>query len=164
MKILSLDLSSNLSGWALFDNGKLVEYGAICTKKASHYKERYPISTVKKCVYASQEIAKIINTHKPDVIVYEEINPGRVKSIVTIKSLSFLHGYIFANHLDILDKFEVIKSSQWRSILGLPNQGDKKKTEAVKYVNNTFNLSLIFEDNDIADAICQAYAFHLKNN
>jgi Holliday junction resolvasome RuvABC endonuclease subunit len=167
MIILALDLSINATGWAVFQDSNILDFGVIKTKKAASYKDKYPKSTVKKAIYATEEIKNIIQKYNPEVIVYEEINPGssyRKRSVVTIKALSFIHGYIFKDNLDIIDRFEAIKSSEWRSTLGLPNRGDRVKSAAIELVNNTYGLQLKFEDDDIADAICQARAYLIRKN
>jgi Holliday junction resolvasome RuvABC endonuclease subunit len=64
MRVLSLDQSSHCSGWAFFDNGKLVESGTF-TFNDSHFPERL--------VKIRNKVEELIDLYCPEVVVLEDI-------------------------------------------------------------------------------------------
>lgn len=163
MKLLSLDLSTSCSGWSVFQDGKLIEYGSIPepTYKGKS-KERYPIRSGKICSMMGQEIDNLIYQKYPTHIVIEEVSPNGIAGVKSIKGLCQLHGVIL--HLmytnGYIDNFDITMLSprEWRGAVGLKKNGDFKAS-SVQLANKLFNLQLDSSGHDISDAILLGQGF-----
>lgn len=151
MVILSLDLSTKSSGWAIFDNGELKEYGCITASSTDLIKRIYKMR---------DELNKIIDKNKINKIIVEEVRPEGgygVGNQKTHKALMWLQAaiafMIFDNNNSI--EIEYIYPSSWRATLGIKNgRGIKRQTlkEAdIEFVKNKYNIVV---NDDEADAIC----------
>lgn len=144
-KILSLDQASVVTGFAVFDNKTLVNYGTINLNKVP--KEKRFDEMVEK-------IGKLIKDVRPDSIVFEEVslqsNPK------TLTKLARIQGAIILYCAEIKCPYAIYEPSSWRKTLGFV-QGrnihrDDLKKQAIKYVADTFNIENIEED--ACEAIC----------
>lgn len=93
-KLLSLDLSTISSGWAVFDleTEKLLEYGVVKPSVKGISKLRYPVAAYHRIVHIAEQIFEIVLEHEPTEIIIEEVNKG--KSRITQKSLDALHFFV----------------------------------------------------------------------
>lgn len=187
-RVLALDISTK-TGWALFENGQLVNHGLVKLQKKISECGTYPWSYYAATGHVAGLIVNVIENTNPDVIVIEETNGSR--SRYTQKILEWLHCALLQS-LDILgypvkDKVYYVNSSEWRKVIGLALTKDQKKANAklskaardgkvdkaalgirgkitkkhlsVAYVNKEYDLAFKIKDNDKADAICLGKAF-----
>lgn len=186
MLVLALDISTK-TGWAVFEDQKLLEYGLISVpQKFSDFGE-YPFSYFKFTQdIASKIFAKTLEI-KPDIIVIEETNRGKQR--FSQKILEFLHCQILGSLISYKVPVFYISTSTWRKALGIKmskdgkknnqkvnkanREGISKKTLGLKgkitvkhltldFVNNTYNLNLKMKDNNEADAIALGASYFLK--
>ncbi|MBQ0112308.1 MAG: hypothetical protein KBT03_04175 [Bacteroidales bacterium] len=164
MITLGLDMASKKSGYSLFDNKDLVEYGLWEIPNADEIDWR------DRVVWMSNQLNNFIQTHKVDKIYIEDV-PLRMENPQTLKILSALQGAVISVCTTNNIKAQFIGVSQWRSALGLFN-GSRKGTEreelkksSIDYANKTFGLNLVwksksskFNQDDIADSINVAYS------
>jgi len=179
MKSLQLDLSTSSTGYSLLQNRKLKKYGVLKPKIKGIYKQKYPLSSLRKIIGMTLAIDELVKEIKPDVIWIEEVNRGISRK--TQKPLDGLHFFVYLSLLAHLenDKIRYIDSdgsTGWRTILNLkltpedrkknrklkkPNKITKKHL-ACRYVNTHLNLSLDVDlhktDADKADALGMALA------
>lgn len=99
MKVLALDLSSK-TGWALLsrvDEGKieLIDSGLIELGKTILTFGSYPWCYVDAATQQAKNIAELVRTVAPDVVVIEETNKGRNR--YSQKFLEFLHLSVLTN-------------------------------------------------------------------
>jgi Holliday junction resolvasome RuvABC endonuclease subunit len=66
MRILALDLSTKSSGWAIFDEGQLIDYGCITSASTD---------LIKRIFIMSDGIEEALNKYNIDKIVVEEVRP-----------------------------------------------------------------------------------------
>lgn len=66
MNLLSLDLSTKSSGWALFEDGELMDHGCITSSSTD---------LIKRIHIMTDAIDKIMSENKVDKIVVEEVRP-----------------------------------------------------------------------------------------
>lgn len=161
MKYLGIDASSTSTGWALFDDDKLLTYGVI-KPDGDDWRERI----------ANQGpiLSKIINRYKPDRIIMEDVPLKSVnpKVLVILGAVQgFIYGLVAQYHTEI----HFVSPSTWRSPLELydgTREGTKRKElkrKSVELANELFGLSLKyispnskFNEDDISDAILVAYS------
>lgn len=162
MQILSLDLSTKNSGWAIFDDHDLKEYGAIPATSTDVIKRIYKIVS---------EIQAILQAH-PDisVVVVEEVRPENQRgagNLHTHKILMWLQaGLNFMLHDNFPKiKIEYVYPSEWRARCGIKNgrgvKRDQAKAADIEFANNKFNLTL--KSDDIADAIGIGWSYQVDN-
>lgn len=151
--ILALDQSSNLTGYSVYKDGKILSYGVLSLKditKTSHGETAYD----EKVENVKQFLIRCIDFFKPDIIAIEDIQ--RQSNVKTFKDLAYLQGVI-KNHLYVNKiPFLVLSPSMWRGELKI--KGRKRvdvKKNAQLYVKDNFGIE---STEDEADAICISVA------
>lgn len=179
MKVLTLDPSTNGTGYAFLKKNKVKKHGVLVPKIKGIAKQRYPLSSMRKILAMTLAVNKLVTELRPDLIVLEEVNRGR--SRISQKPLDGLHFFLYLCLLSHVgnDKIKYIDSdglTGWRTILGLKLTPEQRKANrklkkskritkkhlACKYVNSRLKLSLDVDkrktDSDIADALGIALA------
>lgn len=155
MIYISLDPSTKSTGYGIFEDDKLLEYGVW--QPSDDFEWRGKIN------YLSSQLHNLINTYKADgfeVVVIAECPIKTIQNSVTLERLFSLHGSIMAvAHLDEVP-FIPVEVSGWRKALGLAKDisrgEDKKKIlkeRSVNMANDIYGLDLNLSDNDISDAL-----------
>ena len=187
--LLSIDLSTNATGYALFniETNELITYGVV---KGKSFKDTSKWrATLKKMRFMADSVLNLIENYKPHAIVIEEIAGS--KNRIGQKTLDMVHGMVWSaidKYLDIVSYYDVSGLDGWRTHLQLKqsdadkaqNKEAKKlnpklgkgipklplvdtKTLSARYANKRFNLSLdpenITTDGDIADAVSMGDSF-----
>lgn len=149
MKIFSVDQSSTLSGYCLFD-GKIIEKGII---------DKHDIkeSDIRIGEMSSAICAKI-EEYKPDMVVIEGIqSQGSIATVILLARLQgMILGYCYAHGIET----KILAPSKWRSQLSF-RQGsgvkrDALKQQAVDYIAKKFGINDV--PIDMGEAICIAVA------
>ena len=162
MKILALDLSTKSTGYAIFNDGKLIDYGCLTASQAN------PIDRIQKIII---DLDKILLQHSDISKVYaEEVRPEGtgygVGNLHTHRLLMYTQAAVaFLLHNKYAEvSFEFIYPSSWRSACGIKNgrgiKRDAAKAADIKFVQETFGLTV---NDDIADAIGLGYS-QISNN
>lgn len=157
MKILSLDLSTKSSGWAIFEDKKLINHGCITFSSTD---------LIKRIHKMTDEIKQIlINNQKIEKIIVEEVRPeggygvGNQKTHKALMWLQAAVAFLIHDNFSLVE-IEYIYPSSWRAKLGIKNgRGIKRTTlkEAdITFVKNTYNILV---NDDEADAICIGLAY-----
>ena len=154
MRILSLDLSTRSSGYAIGDDESLQIHGCIIASSRD---------VVKRIIKMRDQLSKIIKDNKIDKIIMEEVRPEYNSH--TNKVLMWLQAVIVvaAYQIDSNIQYEFIGASEWRAALKI-KQGRGVKREALKpqdiqYVQNKYGIQV---NDDQADAICIFDAYWQK--
>lgn len=181
MRLLSLDLSTS-TGWALFENKKLVGYGRFEQIKVvgfnvnAHPNEfpGYPQNIVTAAFALAEVCAKKIDECMPDQIVIENTVKGRNRH--TQRILEWCHFTVLGKIYERNVPFAYMDPSEWRGILEIRLSADDKKNNkdvkagkkrgkvnrkhlAIRYCEKKHGLKLLVKDDDIADAICLGEAY-----
>ena len=149
MKILSFDQSTRLSAYAVFEDGKLIDYNFIKLKTKD---------TDKRFVEMVQGIVKVIADVVPDVVVFE--NVSLQTNAATLTSLARLLGAVTGWCIFGNIEHELYYASQWRRILGFKNgrgcNREYYKERAINYIKDLFGID---EGDVVAEAICIGLAY-----
>lgn len=155
MNILSLDLSTKSSGWAIFSDGELGDHGCITSASTD---------LIKRIHIMVDGIETILNENDIDKIIVEEVRPEGgygVGNTQTHRALMWLQaGLAFMVH-DNFSKITIdyIYPSSWRAAIGIKTgRGVKRETlkEAdIRFVEEKFGVKV---NDDEADAICIGFA------
>jgi Holliday junction resolvasome RuvABC endonuclease subunit len=169
MNILSLDLATKKTGYAIFADGILKDFGIMIGDKGN-YQERI--------LQIREKIIKKIIEFRVEHIVLEEVPMQQRNNLIVAHDLCVCQGVI----LDVCCVYglgmKLYFPTSWRSIMGLyegkaeDKKRDVQKQKSVEKANQIFNLDLKYfksdskknvSDDDIAEAILLGLAY-LKEN
>lgn len=156
MRILSLDLSTKSSGYAIGQDGTLRDHGCITATSRD---------VVKRIIKMRNELSKIIEKQHIKKIVMQQVRPQYNSH--TNKVLMWLQAVIVvaAHQIDSSIECQFIGASTWRSALHI-KQGrgvtrEQLKPQDIQYVYDKYNIEV---NDDQADAICILDAYCEKND
>lgn len=142
IKILAIDQSTKISGYSVWKNKKLIEYGFLETNK----KEDNPIERMKQMY---DEFLLLIDKIKPDFVVFEDTQFQNNYS--TYKILSQLQGVLMAILFERGIGFQIIQPTAWKSATNVKGRKRiEQKSSAIQTVKSKYNLNV---SEDEADAI-----------
>ena len=156
MKILALDLSTKSTGYAVYDDNKLIEYGCITASSTDF------INRIQKII---QELDVKLQKHQPSKVVAEEVRPEGgygVGNQKTHKALMYLQAaleFLVHDNYSKRVNIEYIYPSSWRAAIGIKTGRGVKRTSLkeadIAFVEETFGITV---NDDEADAICIGFA------
>lgn len=157
---MGLDASTKCSGWCIFDDDKLIEYGKISPDDNS-------LTWRERIIWMMHQVALIIKRYNVEELIAE--TPVKTtKNVNTLEQLFSLHGAILGIATVLHIKFVPVDVNQWRKSLGLlkdipKDVSDKRavlKKRSIEMANDIYNLDLVwksssskFNDDDISDSI-----------
>ena len=105
--LLSLDLSTSCTGYAVFDidTKKLISRGLIKSSNKGLDKMKYPEKQLKRMMDMAERVITLVHNFRPSAIVIEEITGS--KNRLTQKTLDGMH-YILVYYLKDLFPFEKV--------------------------------------------------------
>lgn len=152
MKILSLDTSTKVSGYAVYDDNDLIYYSSI-DKSSIKDSELRMMAMVSGIFILMQQ-------YKPDVVAIEEMVVPRNPQ--TQRMLTMILGAVYGQCLQAGIHYCSLRPTQWRAAVKdegekLPRKRDGLKSWSISKVNNLFKISEI--DDNISDAILVGLAY-----
>ena len=148
MMLLSLDQALNTTGWAIFDNNKLIENDSFNIKATAPIEVRLG-SFWKK-------LNSLYEKYNFDYLVFEDIQNQNNNE--TYKKLAYCQAtiYLWCYFKEI--KCSVMAPSHWRSVLdySFGRKREEQKKAAMNLVKEKCGLSV---SSDEADAICIGLAY-----
>lgn len=160
MIVVGMDASTSCTGYSVFADKRLIDYGAIMPK-SDDWRERV--------MQESLSIRDILFAYKPDILCAEAmpLKPGNK----TLEKLGAIHGVLLCLCAELKIKPIFLLPSVWRKKIGIfdgTREGMKRevlKEKAVLMANEIFNLDLIWaganskkSQDDVAEAILIAYS------
>ena len=142
MIYLSIDQSSNISGYSVWHNKELIEWGKV----------KFEGEFLTRVIELKFWMLSKIKEFKEQVVevVIEEIQEQA--NAQTFKKLAMLQGVLLVALIEINVKYHLVYSSQWKSAAGIKGQNrTEQKQNTQKYVLEKFNQKVT---QDEADAIC----------
>lgn len=158
MRILSLDLSSKSTGWAVFEDKTLKEYGCITSASTD---------LIRRIHIMENGIKEILEKYKIDKIIVEEVRPENGgQNIKTHRALMWLQGYIAIMAHDCFElEFNYMYPSEWRKSCGIKTgsgvRREEVKSRDIAFVKDKYGIEV---NDDIADAIGIGYAYVVSNS
>lgn len=146
-RILALDQSTKITGYAIFDNTTLIKYGTI---------EIGGSNVVQRLLKVREWVRNVNASWKPDLIVIEDIQmqseeADGTKNVITFKILAMLIGVLQTFFEENGINYEMANISKWRQneqIKG-KHRTDKKRSAMLR-VEKCYNIK---PTDDEADAI-----------
>lgn len=146
-KLLALDQSSRITGWAIFDNGKLVNYGKFNAEAAG-------ANIGDRLEYIRNKVQKLIEDNKIEEVIMEDIQMqgNIVNNVQTFKILAEVFGVISELLVEMKIPQSAVLASSWKSALGIKGRARaEQKQNAQSWVVNTYSIK---PTQDECDAIC----------
>ena len=153
MRVLALDQASRTSGWAVFDEGKLVTFGKFTADHSDVGDRLY---------YIRNKVSALINEYNIDEVVFEDIQlQGNVaNNVATFKALAEVFGVLYELFVELKMPRTAVLSTVWKSTLGIKGRDrTAQKKAAQAWVENTYGVK---PTQDECDAIC--IGAHYVNN
>ena len=146
MKILALDQSTRISGYAIFDGDKLIDSG-----KFSIEDQDMGVRLVK----IRNKIESLIDNNNIDLVAFEDIqlqdNKGP-NNVTTYKKLAEVFGVLEELCTEKKVPYRIVHSQTWKSALSIKGADrTTQKKNAQEYVLKTYNKKV---SQDESDAIC----------
>lgn len=150
MRILAFDQSTNLTGWAVFDDDKYVDSGVIDKHKIT--------DTSHRIAEMGLSICKKIKEYLPDIVVAEDIQ--KQSNTKTVIYLARLQGCIILYCASKKIRIEILHPTEWRKILSYKQGASVKREELKEQSINYVKEYLGFDDfsEDRCEACCIAVA------
>ena len=153
--LIALDESTTCTGYAVFDDGELIEHGIFSFKNKD---------VLERVSLIMEEIEELIKTYKPDNMVIEDVqitmNAATAKSLLGLQFM--IEVYAHRNNISC----ETYRTTKWRKILGLSNSRSldrkAKKQETIDYVKDKYGIDVLKDDESDAIAIGTAYLLERK--
>jgi len=140
-RVLALDDSTTITGWAVFDGEELIGYGKI---------EMTQTSPTERIAALHQWLLSSISKWKPDWVAIEDIQ--KQENVQIFKVLSQLQGVLINTLFESKIDYKIIHSASWRSFCGIKGKNRTElKKNAQAQVKLWYDVSVT---QDEADAIC----------
>ena len=146
MRILALDQASRVSGWAVFQDNELEQFGKIDVTNEIYLGSR--LHTLR------QTVKHLIDDLHIDKVYLEDIymDGQRVNNVQTFKALAEVFGVLYELCVDMEVPVEAILAGTWKSVLGIKGKTrPEQKRAAQGWVKENYNLK---PTQDECDAIC----------
>ena len=183
MKIIGIDQSSTSSGVSFFVNGKLKNYTLIKPKSSKRADEIYAeeldhtisiimpeemySTTLLRITVIVDQIEKLIEQFKPDVVYFEEIFvASRIQNISGFRSLARLQGFLAHCCWKHKIPYVIVEENKWINSFGTYSSEIKRperKADIMNKINEKYGLDI--KTDDISDAIAIGdYAIRYETN
>lgn len=167
--LIAFDISTTITGYAIFVNEKLYEYDTIIFKDIPNAEKITHFAKKIKLIIFNLKINLNFNKYKIKfTILREDVFVGaNAKTALLLARWAGMFDYYIENEINI--KPIAINNAQVKyntlKIKASPFDSKKKiKLAIVERVNELFNLRLQYKEHDIADAIALGYHFLLNKD
>ena len=153
-RLLALDQASKVTGWAIFEDGKLKSYGKISLDD---------LNTDIRLVQLRQGIQTLVTDYNIDEVIFEDIQQQNnvANNVQTFKVLAEVYGVVSELLQEIQIPHSTVLAASWKSTLGIKGRTRaEQKKNAQLYVEQNYGIHVI---QDIADAVCIG-THHIKKN
>lgn len=153
MRLLALDQSSHVTGYAVFEDGKLVHNGIFSLKSADLGDRLYAYRN---------KLSELIDIYDIDEVALEDIQFQKdiPTAITTYRILAEIIGISEELLTEIKIPYQFVNSNTWKSKIGIKGKKrEEQKKNAQAWVLKTYDLKV---SSDAADAICLGASLYIK--
>ena len=146
-KLLALDQSSRITGWAIFSEGKLEKHGKFDAEVVG-------AEIGKRLNYIRNKVRDLINDNEITEVILEDIQMqgNVVNNVQTFKTLAEVFGVISELLVEMKIPQSAVLASSWKSALGIKGRARaEQKRAAQEWVVSTYGIK---PTQDECDAIC----------
>ena len=141
-RILAVDQATHVSGYAVFSNKDLIDYGTFKTTVEDQ---------IERCMQVKQWMISLIDQYEIDFVGLEGIQYQIAAGVTTFEALARLQGILAATCVEEKVKYKIVNTNTWRDHCGVKGKTrPDKKRSMQRLVNEWFGINV---KDDIADAI-----------
>lgn len=133
-KLLALDQSSRITGWAVFDNNQLEAYGKIVYDSSTPIEER---------LHGLRERVKnLIDKYQIEEVILEDIQLQNnvINNVQTFKTLAEVYGVLSELCVELKLPQSAVLASAWKHTLGIKGANrSEQKRNVQEWVLNTYS-------------------------
>jgi len=153
--VLAIDQATNTSGWALFKDEKLTDYGVV----RGNGDQEQRIEQMRQWLHNKIEECKFIPNSNLSVAI-EDIQL-QANAVQTFKTLAHLQGVMINELYNQKVEYAIYYASEWKSTLHIKGKDrTAQKKNAQNLIKELYGKTII---QDTCDAICIGL-HHLKHN
>ena len=144
-RLLALDQSSRISGYAIFVDENLIAHGSINLTEED---------VGQRLVLIRKEVTKLIHKYDINEIAFEDIQMQASvgNNVQTFKILAEVFGVILMLCTELKINYTIVSSNTWKSTLKIKGKKrSEQKQDAQRYVLEKYGIKAI---QDTVDAIC----------
>ena len=154
-KLLALDQSSRITGWAVFADGKLEKHGKFDA-------EAHGSTIAERLNYIRNKVRGLIEDNDITEVILEDIQMqgNVVNNVQTFKTLAEVFGVISELLVEMKIPQSEVLASSWKSALGIKGRARaEQKRAAQEWVVTTYGVR---PTQDECDSICLGSAYLLQ--
>lgn len=142
-RVLALDQATHTSGYSLFSNKNLVDYGTF---------EAFGENDIERCAHVKEWMESLIHTYQIDFIGIEGIQYQTNSGVTTFETLARLQGILMECCYELKVPYGIAHTATWREHCGVKGKTrvDRKRS-AQLLVKQWYQ---IMPTEDECDAIC----------
>ena len=144
-RLLALDQSSRITGYAIFIDENLIAHGSINLTEED---------VGQRLVLIRKEVTKLIHKYDINEIAFEDIQMQASvgNNVQTFKILAEVFGVILMLCTELKINYTIVSSNTWKSTLKIKGKKrSEQKKDAQRYVLEHYGIKAI---QDTVDAIC----------
>lgn len=132
-RILALDQATHISGYAVFNNKNLIDYGTF---------ESVGQNDIERSIQVKQWLISLIDQYEIDFVGLEGIQYQTAAGVTTFETLARLQGILAATCVEEKVPYKIVPTNTWRLHCGVKGRTrpDRKRSMQL-LVKNWFNLS-----------------------
>lgn len=132
-RVLALDQATHISGYAIYNNRELIDYGSF---------EATGETDIERSVQIKQWMVSLIDQFQIDFVGLEGIQYQTAVGVTTFEVLARLQGILMATCFEEKVPFKVVHTQTWRLHCGVKGKSrvDKKRSMQL-LVKQWFNIS-----------------------
>lgn len=152
MKILGLDISTACTGFAVKEDGYI---------RTGYIKTPYKLKSFSALLYQAEEIKKLIDEEKPDIVIIEDTYLK--ENFKTVKLMNMLRGYVYVysvfKGIEVRPDYNTVHARSILGIKGINKRGISRKERKKRVMNFLASLGYKVEQDDEADALILVLAY-----
>ena len=145
-RVLALDQATHVSGWSVFDDEKLVNFGVFKTTMNEE---------MARCTEIKSWLISMINNWNPDFVGFEGIqfqnssDGVRTMGVTVFETLAHLQGILMQTCYELDVKYDTCSTNTWRAHCGVKGRTrtDKKRSMQL-LVKQWYDLSVSDDESD----------------
>ena len=120
-RILALDQATHVSGYSVFSNKELIDYGTFQAEGEND---------IERCIQVKQWLISLIDQYEIDFVGLEGIQYQAAAGVTTFETLARLQGILMATCQEENISYKVINTNTWRLHCGVKGKTrvDKKRS------------------------------------
>lgn len=142
VRILALDQATHITGYAIFDDGQLINYGTFQTQNADEAGRAHELS---------QWFISQCENLQPDVVGIEGIQYQQQVGVTTFQALARLQGVLIEDCICLGIGYKICPTNTWRNHCGVKGRTREDKKRSMQLLTKEwFDITVT---DDCADAI-----------